>query len=475
MEPPATRPVATPNVVPSNLEVDYDKNITRLYQAITSCDWDEALSAIKRNPEEARTWVVRYSDEEVDDDDETQIMWRFLPIHSACARQPPASVIQALLHAYPDSAKCIDDQGMYALHYACGNHASREVIRLLLMSFPDAAKIDDPQGMLPIHYLACWGPSSVSVIDMVLVANRDVASAHDHEGQTPIDLALDGQYPERNAVVAALKRWLDNTVSGKSDHSNPTSSKEDISRGGSSLNSTIKTNSLREEKKESETSPYSPIREKLESVPDVATPRTVGRLQYEIQSLKSDQEKLETSWEQRLVSQKDQFGDQMHDLSQRLKDLEIEQNESCRQIAMLQQDLQDRDKEVLETKEDLEETRTQLSTAEEERDALRETLADLTEQHDKFKKRSEMMGDRLGSLNASLFSMMDQQTVVLDAMKAREAQLSALSNLRRNKMKELVAMEEEDPEEETDLRSCLLKQTKEMEAITAVIAAVRQK
>jgi hypothetical protein len=464
MEPPATRSVATPDIVPSNLEVDYDKNITRLYQAITSCDWDEALNAIKRNPEEARTWVVRYSDEEVDDDDEAHIMWRFLPIHSACARQPPASVIQALLHAYPDSAKCIDDQGMYALHYACGNHASREVIRLLLMSFPDAAKIADPQGMLPIHYLACWGPSSVSVIDMVLVANRDVASAQDHEGQTPIDLALDGQYPERNAVVAALKRWLDNTGSGKSDHSNPTS-----------LNSKININALREEKKEPETDPYSPLQEQLESTPDVTTPRTVGRLKYEIQSLKSDQKKLENNWEQRLVYQKDQFGDQMHDLAHRLKGLEIEQNESGRHIAILQQDLQDRDKEVLETKEDLEETRTQLSTVEEERDALRETLADLTEQHDKFKRRSEMMGDRLGSLNASLFSMMDQQNVVLDAMKAREAQLSALSNLRRNKMKELVSMEEEEPEEESDLKSCLLKQTKEMEAITAVIAAVRQK
>jgi hypothetical protein len=472
MEPPATRPVATPNVVPSNLEVDYDKNITRLYQAITSCDWDEALSAIKRNPEEARTWVVRYSDEEIDDDDEAQIMWRFLPIHSACARQPPASVIQALLHAYPDSAKCIDDQGMYALHYASGNHASREVIRLLLMSFPDAAKIADPQGMLPIHYLACWGPSSVSVIDMVLVANRDVASAQDHEGQTPIDLALDGQYPERNAVVAALKRWLDNTGSAKSDHNNPAG---DISRGGSNLNSKINTNSIREEKKESDTSPYSPASEQLESTPDATTPRTVGRLKYEIQSLKSDQKKLDNSWEQRLVSQKDQFGDQMYDLASRLKDLEMEQNESGRQIAMLQQDLQDRDKEVLETKGNLEETRTELSTAEEERDTLRESLADLTHQHDKFKKRSEMMGDRLGSLNASLFSMMDEQTVVLDAMKAREAQLSALSNLRRNKMKELLAMEVEEPEEETDLKSCLLKQTKEMEAITAVIAAVRQK
>ena len=135
-------------------------------------------------------------------------MWRFLPIHSACARQPPAELIAALLKSYPDGAKCVDDQGMYPLHYACGNQASREVIRQLIMAYPEAAKKADPRGMLPIHYVACWGPSSTAVIDMILVANRDVATAQDEDGNTPMDLALEADYPERNAVVGALGRWL---------------------------------------------------------------------------------------------------------------------------------------------------------------------------------------------------------------------------------------------------------------------------
>jgi superfamily II DNA helicase RecQ len=100
-------------------------------------------------------------------------------------------------------------------------------------------------------------------------------------------------------------------------------------------------------------------------------------------------------------------------------------------------------------------------------------LADLTDQHDKFKKRSEILGDRLGSMNASLLTMMEQQDTVLSAMKAREEQWQELSDRRREKLKELVSLEEQESCEEVELRSCLMKQTKEMEAIKAVIAAVR--
>lgn len=192
-------------VTPSTLEVDYDKNLTELYEAITDQKWDRAVTVCRNDPVQAATWVVRH----YEDDDE--IMWRFLPIHSACARQPPAYVIQALLKAYPDGAKCVDDQGMYALHYACGNQASRDVIRLLLVNFPEAATLADPRGMLPIHYLACWGPSSVAVVDMLLVAHSDVVNVRDEEGNTPLDLAKDGDYPERDAVMVALKKWMNDS------------------------------------------------------------------------------------------------------------------------------------------------------------------------------------------------------------------------------------------------------------------------
>ena len=116
----------------------------------------------------------------------------------------------------------------------------------------------------------------------------------------------------------------------------------------------------------------------------------------------------------------------------------------------------------------------QLKNSTEERDGLRQTLADLTDQHDKHKKRSELLGDRLGSLSVSLYSMLEQQNDVLDAMRNREEQWNALSDLRRNKMRELVALEEQEAAEEVELKSCLTKQTREMEAIQAVIAAARQ-
>ena len=191
------KPVAT-----TVLEVNYDTNMTALYKAITESDWDAALAALKANPDEARTWVVRKSSE-----NPNKNIWRFLPIHSACARQPPNTLIQELIAAYPVGARCVDDQGMYALHYAAGNQAKRDVMRSLLTAYPEATKCADPRGMLPIHYLACWGPSSISVVDMVMVANSDISDAKDEDGNTPMDLAKSADYPERNAVVYALKRW----------------------------------------------------------------------------------------------------------------------------------------------------------------------------------------------------------------------------------------------------------------------------
>ena len=47
-----------------NLEVDYDNNVTDLYKYISNCQWNEALHTIASQPIEARTWVVRYHEDE---------------------------------------------------------------------------------------------------------------------------------------------------------------------------------------------------------------------------------------------------------------------------------------------------------------------------------------------------------------------------------------------------------------------------
>jgi len=393
-------------------EVDYDENITDLYKAITESKWDNAIIAVKKNPDEAKTWVVRKYE-----DNPTKNMWRFLPIHSACARQPPPNLISALLAAYPEGAGSIDDQGMHALHYACGNQAKREVIRLLLMTSPDAAKIKDPRGMLPIHHIACWGPSSISVVDMILVANKYVGESKDEDGNTPLDLAKEGEYLERNAVVAALNRWMENNPSQQSttQTGSTTSSYQVIGNNFNSL-------SIIDEKKSDD---------ELDVIACIS-PATGGKIR---------------------------------EMDDQISVMEIESKEDKLEISMLQYELKQRN-------ESFESIRQDLTTAGNERDGLRRTLADLTEQHELYKKKSEMLSDRLGSMNTTLLSMMQQQEIVLNATKAREEQWENLSNLRREKLKALVYLEEQDTSEEIELRNCLMKQTQEMAAIKATITTV---
>jgi hypothetical protein len=186
----------------TDLEVDFDKNVTRLYESISASDWDVALSDVVNNPKEAKTWVVRHHED-------GQIAWRFLPIHSACARQPPENLMNELLSAYRHGAQCRDDQGMLPLHYACGNQASTETIRLLILAYPDGATIADPNGMLPLHYIAQWGPSSMEAVEALLFAHRNALKVRDNEDKTPMDLAREGEYSEmeRQQVIQVLQKF----------------------------------------------------------------------------------------------------------------------------------------------------------------------------------------------------------------------------------------------------------------------------
>ena len=97
-------------------QVDYDDEVTPLYEAIEKSEWDKAASLI--NSQDAATWVVRY--ERDAQGNKTSIQWRFLPIHSACALNPPASFLRKLVTAYPDGPRTLDDQGLLPLHHACG-------------------------------------------------------------------------------------------------------------------------------------------------------------------------------------------------------------------------------------------------------------------------------------------------------------------------------------------------------------------
>lgn len=509
---------------PSGLEVDYDKNLTPLYEAICNCEWEAAIDAVIADPQQAETWVVRHYDEE-DDNGEREVMWRFLPIHSACARQPPASLISALIKAYPDGAKCIDDQGMYALHYACGNQASREVIRLLLVANSQAAKMTDPRGMLPIHYLACWGPSSVSIIDMVLVAYRDVADIKDDDGNTALDLALEGEYADRDAVVGALRRWLENAT--------PKAAEEEFAPRDQPPPLVV------------DTKPFSPVENKSKALPStndkgptfevraapkttpaVDSPRTVGRLRHEVAKLKSELKAKEaemdeersvqtSSYQQELASlmaehesKTKQILEHKETLAEELARKKLEhqaeleetqsayQNECASLKTQLKEttlDFEDQlaavKAELKQTKLDLEEKEMALvkeeeatataqgllEACEQERDELRNTLADLSRDYDKQKKKADNMGNRLGSLTASLETLSEEQTHLMGKLKVASSQWKESAEDRRTKLQLLLDAENEMIEKSSSLVDSddFSRQIKEMDAISAVIAALR--
>ena len=187
-------------------EVDFDRNVTSLYDAIVKSDWDKASHACRHSPIEAKTWVVRRDTERRKGaGGDGDILWRFLPLHSACARRPPLKFVIDLLNAYPDAARAKDESGMYPIHYACGNRASKSVIKELVECFPRALQEADPKGMLPLHYIAQWGPSEDGVVELLMDVCAEGALALNSESMSPLDLCKEANYDDWGKVLAVME------------------------------------------------------------------------------------------------------------------------------------------------------------------------------------------------------------------------------------------------------------------------------
>lgn len=462
--------------MPCEMEVDYDKNITTLYQAICDCQWDLAIATAEKNPMEAKTWVIRHYNSDANNinandksnESTPEIMWRFLPIHSACARKPPAAVISALLKAYRGGAHCVDDQGMYPLHYACGNQASREVVRLLLISYCHAAREPDPRGMLPIHYLACWGPSSVSIIDMVIVATKkcgvNSTDSHntggtrsyggifekDEEGSTALDLALTAEYEEKDVVVAALRRWMERGLS---------TNRGTNSTDGSMASLADATATTPSAPTMTETPPS--VQQPTCSSSEVETSESTQLLRDEITKLKKEvleikdkqvQERQETERKSALVVELEM---QVKNLAAVTERLTVELDVSTQRVT---------------------EGTDKVGQAEQERDEMRHSLNAMEESHDHYKKRTEHMEDRWGSLSTSLNTMVENQCGITSSILDREERLVNGMELRRAKLQAMLDFENQfmvagNPE--TRCQEAVDKQQKELEAMAVVLAAAK--
>ncbi|KAL7458056.1 hypothetical protein ACHAWC_009546 [Mediolabrus comicus] len=141
--------VATNGVAPSykdQPETDYDLGPSTLYSFIEQKLWDSAIERARTTPAEAKTWISRR-----EPSDPNKIRWRLLPLHATCVFRAPLALIEALITAYPEAPRMIDDQGMLPLHLACRNGASRAVVLTLLNTYPDSIDTKDKKGRTPLN------------------------------------------------------------------------------------------------------------------------------------------------------------------------------------------------------------------------------------------------------------------------------------------------------------------------------------
>jgi len=85
---------------------------------------------------EAATWVTKKNPQG----------WKALPIHLACIRRAPLSVIKSLIQAYPDGAKEKSHNGDLPIHLAIRFGASDQVWNHLYQAYPECEQMKDHDG-----------------------------------------------------------------------------------------------------------------------------------------------------------------------------------------------------------------------------------------------------------------------------------------------------------------------------------------
>jgi ankyrin repeat protein len=185
-------------------EVDYEHR-TILFRLVLKREWANARKRTDTVPEEVRTWIVTKG---------FHGNLRFLPLHKACVLQPPVALIQALNEAYPDGAKCKDQDGWLPLHCACFYGAGEDIVNCLLTANPNGAHSKDDEGRMPLHY-ASLKAASEEVVASLLRANPKGAVSKDDEGRLPIHHACSKGAPD--GVIEALLKVSPKGAQSKDD------------------------------------------------------------------------------------------------------------------------------------------------------------------------------------------------------------------------------------------------------------------
>jgi chromosome segregation ATPase len=216
-------------------------------------------------------------------------------------------------------------------------------------------------------------------------------------------------------------------------------------------------------------------------VTHIVSPSKVERLTSEIDRLRREMNENESMFEQKSLATERSWQAEIDILRRKLqrKDEELmetksELSEICRSRESSSGEMQHLKDKLAKMALELEMTQKALEDSKTECNGLRESLGDILEQHEMMKKRSVNMNDRLGSLKVSLNGMLDQQNLLASKVKERSFKVKENLQKRQSKLKELLEMEEIMEQEEDKFEASLQKQSREIEAAAAVVAAAHE-
>ena len=171
---------------------------TNLSTLIQQSQWNAVLERLEAHPLEA--------------EEELQVMTRggflaasgFYPLHYACERQPPLSVVQALIAAHSIAVLTRTmPGGCLPLHIACTWYGSEEAIQALVSADAGSCQIKDELGNVPLH-CACFAGASPSVLEILIRADPEAVLQRNTQGSRPADITKRLQHGYRRAVLALL-------------------------------------------------------------------------------------------------------------------------------------------------------------------------------------------------------------------------------------------------------------------------------
>jgi hypothetical protein len=169
-----------------------------LAQLIQQSQWEAVLERLEAHPLEA--------------EEELQVMTRggflaasgFYPLHYACERQPPISVVQALIAAHPIAVLTRTmPGGCLPLHVACTWYGSEEVIQALVSADSGSCQIKDELGNIPLH-CACFAGASEEILTTLIRTDPETVLERNTQGSRPADITKRLQHGNRRAVLALL-------------------------------------------------------------------------------------------------------------------------------------------------------------------------------------------------------------------------------------------------------------------------------